>query len=672
MRRADRFRVKSIQTGLGILFLLLLAALTLLFTLIQVHNLTTASREDLQATVARLNEHLETEAVLLAGQLSAQAAQPLASFDFTGLCSTLAATVEARDELLHAALVHSDGVVFASSDLTEVGRNVPVIPPDWTGVEATRTETVEREGEEVLNVSVPVRVAGRPWGSLVLSRSLAPLREAIASEERRSAARVRRFWISSVLVGSLILASGSALALRLGKYIAGPVVRLAESSRLIARGNLDEQVPRVGSHEIESLSESMEEMRLSIRLRVGDLNAVLAAGRSMAGEFDREELCRLACTAVRNRLCGASTALFVPHDGRPWTLERCFGEPPGEQQLGEIHALLSSGRRRTDSAPDPITGGLLFPVSHSGTPLAAVAVYRRGQSCSWSDEERVFAGTVANTLAVSLMNVQLLHESMKRERIAHEMSTARAVQRALFPRDDPRLPWIDVSGAFHPATETGGDWFGYVHREGEESFTVLIGDVTGHGVPPALVTAAVHGSCATLAGAAGAGELTPARILEELNRTVFCTGRRDLVMTLFAARFEREASVIRFANAGHPLPMVISADGNAEVLAARGPRLGDFPESRYTESVRLFEKGETFLFYTDGLIENATRSGEPLGRKGLRRFLARERSETACSIRDRLLRAVISPGDAAIAGDDVAMVVLRMKEGARRCEEVFS
>lgn len=669
IRRALPLPVKSIRTGLCILFLALLAALTALFTLVQGGALARASRDDLAATLERMELHLEREAVLSAGQLAAQAAQPLAGLDFTGLCANLAATVESRRELLAARAIHADGRIFASSDMTELGA-VPDVPlPDWSGAAGSRVRRTRHGGADALEAAVPIVVAGETWGTLLLHYSLSPLTEAAALETSRTDARIRGFWLSSALIGVAILLSGSIAAIRLGRLVADPVIRLAASSRLIAEGDLDRPIPRVGKNELASLSESMEEMRRSMRTRMADLQAILDTGRSMASRLEKEDLYRETGEAIRDRFAGYSVALIAPaEDG--WKEEAVFGDAPDPAILEEALAWAASSPPPAGRLQESAQGALLQPVALPDRLLAAIVAYpAAGTESKAGREERPFLETVANFLAVSLMNVELFAETRRGERIAHEMETARAVQAALFPREDPRLDWLDVSGVFLPATETGGDWFGYIHRPGSDHFLVLIGDVTGHGVPPALVTAAVRGSCATLAESGAGDSLSPARVLEELNRIVFRTGRRDLVMTLFAARFDRRSGAVTYANAGHPLPIVTAADGRHDVLAVRGPRLGDLERPRFRERTRALSPGETVLFYTDGLADNRNETGDSLGRRGIRSMLRAHRSGGARQIRDRLLETVRSPAAGDERRDDVAMVVAKRRGNAPRLPE---
>lgn len=664
MSRRTLFPVNSIRTGLGILFLSLLAALTIIFTTVQGGKLASVSREDLASTLQRLEKHLEREAVLLAGQLAAQAVQPISSYNFTGLCTNLAATVEARDELLIARAILGDGRIFASSDMTELGSSPDLPIPDWKEQAEFRLRRTRFLGEDVLEVAVPVWVGNGPWGTLLLCSSLTSLSEAIATETKRTGERIDQFWISSLLLGLVILLVGSIGAFRLGRRVAEPVIRLSRSSRLISEGNLDRPVPLVGHNELASLSESMEEMRLSIRTRVADLQTILETGRSMASRLEKNELYRETGEAIRKRLEGKSVTMFTPTGGQ-WAEEARFGEQPEEELLQKTLSILSESRSARDSLVDPGGGAFLQIVALGDRTLAAILVHAGGPGETERDREaRLFLETVANFLAVSLMNVELFAETRRRERIAHEMNTARAVQAALFPREDPAVDWLDVSGAFLPATETGGDWFGYIHRPGSDHFLVLIGDVTGHGVPPALVTAAVRGSCATLAEGERVEPHSPARVLEELNRIVFRTGRRELVMTLFAASIDRGKGTITFANAGHPLPIVTAASGGHSVLAARGPRLGDLEEPHFEEVTRSLDRGDTILFYTDGLADNRNSEGKAMGRRGIRSILRTIRDDPARHIRDRLLEKVEPPSGEDDRRDDVAMVILKCKEEA--------
>ena len=218
----------------------------------------------------------------------------------------------------------------------------------------------------------------------------------------------------------------------------------------------------------------------------------------------------------------------------------------------------------------------------------------------------------------------LLDETAAKAVLEKELELARTIQETLVPTADliERGP-IKVAGHFQPATQCGGDWWA-VHDLPDDKVLIIIGDVTGHGVPAAMITAAAKAAC-DVGRALEGPRLTPSRLLELMNRAIFESARRKFVMTCFACVIDTRTKIIAYANAGHNFPYLYRApttlrEGEAEftVLMSRGNRLGDVPDSNFAESSQPLRAGDKLVFYTDGLIECENPANEEYGEKRLR------------------------------------------------------
>ena len=218
----------------------------------------------------------------------------------------------------------------------------------------------------------------------------------------------------------------------------------------------------------------------------------------------------------------------------------------------------------------------------------------------------------------------LLDETAAKAVLEKELELARTIQETLVPTADliERGP-VKVAGHFQPATQCGGDWWA-VHDLPDNKVLIIIGDVTGHGVPAAMITAAAKAAC-DVGRALEGPRLTPSRLLELMNRAIFESARRKFVMTCFACVIDTRTKLIAYANAGHNFPYLYRApstlrEGEAEftVLMSRGNRLGDVPDSSFAESSQPLRTGDKLVFYTDGLIECENGGNEEYGEKRLR------------------------------------------------------
>lgn len=194
---------------------------------------------------------------------------------------------------------------------------------------------------------------------------------------------------------------------------------------------------------------------------------------------------------------------------------------------------------------------------------------------------------------------QLNEVRIKEQRIEDELAIARSIQAALLPSapltDTARS--IDVSGLQVPAKFVGGDLFDYYIRDGKMLFCV--GDVSGKGVPAALLMAIAHSLFRVLS----AHNDLPERIVADLNDAI-CENNPDLMfITMFLGILDLETGVVRFCNAGHNPPLLIQ-DGKAEYLSSEPSLLlGVEPSAKYMTHELELLPGSSLFLYTDGLTE---------------------------------------------------------------------
>ncbi len=274
-------------------------------------------------------------------------------------------------------------------------------------------------------------------------------------------------------------------------------------------------------------------------------------------------------------------------------------------------------------------------------------------------------GQLAETFNFMTGRLEHLMEERAREAtLKKEMEVARAIQETLIPpRKLVDKGSMRFAGAFFSASICGGDWWSYADLDDREVL-VVIGDVTGHGVPSAMITAAAKSSMDTLRHSTP-GKLTVTYLLEEMNKTIFAAAQRKFVMTFFASVFDTEKRTLTFSNAGHNFPYLVHPMGEGRpprigVLMTRGNRLGDVWDSKFYSRTVTLTPGDVVLWYTDGLVEGTDPKGEPFGDRRLRRALSGLYREEPEAILDGLLaRFREHHGDGPLE-DDVTLVVAKI------------
>lgn len=260
----------------------------------------------------------------------------------------------------------------------------------------------------------------------------------------------------------------------------------------------------------------------------------------------------------------------------------------------------------------------------------------------------------------------LLDETAAKAVLEKEMELARTIQETLVPPSEViERAGLRVTGYFQPATQCGGDWWA-VHDVGEGRTLLIIGDVTGHGVPAAMITAAAKAAC-DVGRALEGNRLTPTRLLELMNYAIFESARRRFVMTAFACIVDTRAMVITYSNAGHNFPYLYRSPGTLRegendftVLMSRGNRLGDIPDSTFTETSQPLRRGDRLVFYTDGLIECENPAGEEYSEKRLRQSIRSAGDVAPAVLRDTLMTAAAQFYADRPRKDDITLVIAQL------------
>jgi len=238
-----------------------------------------------------------------------------------------------------------------------------------------------------------------------------------------------------------------------------------------------------------------------------------------------------------------------------------------------------------------------------------------------------------------------------------ELEIARRVQQGLFPAGTPNFPGFDFAGAAHPATAMCGDYFDYFSTE-DGQLGIVIGDVSGHGLGPAVVMAAARGYVRafmrTLPGAAD--------VLRALNRALIEDLEDGRFVTMLLARLDTRTRILTCANAGHPSGFVLGRDGRVRVtLESSGTPLGVSAAwgVRDTEPIAL-EPGDTVVFMTDGITESQAPTGEILGTEGALRLVRAHLAGSARQVLEGLVAGVQAFADGGPMADDLTAIICKV------------
>lgn len=256
---------------------------------------------------------------------------------------------------------------------------------------------------------------------------------------------------------------------------------------------------------------------------------------------------------------------------------------------------------------------------------------------------------VGGLLVLFVLLLELKDKLLARD----ELVAGRAVQLALLPDENPQIPNWQVWLYSRPANNVGGDLIDYV-RVGEDRFGVALGDVSGKGLPAALLMAKLQATLRALA--------TESPSLAELAAKINGIFHRDSLPRSFASLVYLElaslSGKIQIVNAGH-LPPIIVRKGEVTFMDKGDRGLGISPESSYRRLEVELASGDFFIIYSDGVTEAQNENDEFFGLERLTRLISGQSDVSARAMGARILAAVDRFVDEAPRHDDLSLVILK-------------
>jgi sigma-B regulation protein RsbU (phosphoserine phosphatase) len=243
--------------------------------------------------------------------------------------------------------------------------------------------------------------------------------------------------------------------------------------------------------------------------------------------------------------------------------------------------------------------------------------------------------------------------------IQKEMETARQIQLSIFPSQIPKIEGLDIAARYIPMTSVAGDFYDFIVVD-EKHIGILVADVSGHGMPAALIASMLK--IALSAQAANAAD--PAQVLLGLNQAL-CGKFQHHYVTAAYLFVDMQKRTLTYAGAGHP-PLLLwgGSSGGVRAVEENGLFLGAFDFATYSSVELPLPPGHWGLLYTDGISETTNPSGIEFGEGHFKEFLAKEESTSADHFADRLLEELSrwsARGTGEELDDDITLVALHVR-----------
>jgi len=299
---------------------------------------------------------------------------------------------------------------------------------------------------------------------------------------------------------------------------------------------------------------------------------------------------------------------------------------------------------------------VLLPLCTKSGLIGFLSVGSKTNGEDFTSEELDLLQGFAPQIALVTENLDLMEEKLEKRKLLEQLAVARNIQRGLLPGRIPDVPGLEVEALIRFCLDVAGDYYDMIPLSGGR-IVLSIGDVAGKGVGPALLMANLQASLRTTQ-AMGA---SLAESAEKINRLVYENTPSDMFITFFMVMVDSARRMIRYVNAGHNPPLLISGAGRIQTLTEGGLLFGVVQDTRYREGVLPIRQGDVLLMYTDGVSEAMNSAGEEYGEKRLADIATNHREIPLAELLAVIERDVCTFQGSGEYADDFTLLAARLK-----------
>lgn len=353
------------------------------------------------------------------------------------------------------------------------------------------------------------------------------------------------------------------------------------------------------------------DIRKQFEIKELELNALLEITKAINENMAEESLYKIYNFTLRPLV--KKLALFVQEDD--WTCKVHFGTQCHYGQiklLQEFKTIQTISHLKDYPECEFSEFEMIIPVAHGNKTLALVFVGGIGNDISddvYGLKIVQFIQALSNFMIVAIENKKLYRQQLEQEALRKELEIARDVQQFLFPEKLPNTPLLKVEASYLPHDRIGGDYYDYIPIN-KSQFLICVADVSGKGIPAALMMSNFQASLRTLV------RQTPnlVDIIEALNYQVLENTKGEKFITFFAAIYDINLKTMVYVNAGHNPPILVDKKNGIRMLEDGSTVLGAMHPLPFINEGFITDLDEFLLFcYTDGLTETLDESGKEFG-----------------------------------------------------------
>ncbi len=297
---------------------------------------------------------------------------------------------------------------------------------------------------------------------------------------------------------------------------------------------------------------------------------------------------------------------------------------------------------------------LCVPMVSKGRMTGLLAVFNKKAETGFSQDDQRLLSIIASESGQVIENARLAEKEMALVRVQEELHLAQEMQNHLLPKEPPRLAGYDIAGRSVPAKEVGGDYFDFLEVD-EKRLVFCLGDVSGKGLPAALLMANLQ---ASVRSQAIAGTSVTA-CLERANSLLFRNTSPEKFATLFFGCLDTIVHIVHYCNAGHNYPLLLRAGGETQRLSAGGLALGCLESFPFEESLAELRQRDRLIVFSDGVSEAVNAADKEFGEERIAEVAAAAPSASAVELIEKILQEVGRHAAGQPQMDDMTLLVIQ-------------
>lgn len=436
-------------------------------------------------------------------------------------------------------------------------------------------------------------------------------------------------------------------------------------ARLLYRPGADASAPAqdalvalIAAADACRLRHELERERFAVNYRGVGVEALYDVGLAIASTLDFDKLCDEILLRAVSLLDARRGALYLLDAGCYGLIQTLGGTARDRVARDEpVIEKLLSGRQEAGDGLLPGSRHLLaVPIEIDGDPRGLLVVAdkesRRGVGPFPETDGRTL-GLFANQAAIALENARLHRDALEKERLEREIQIAADIQQRLLPTTYPDIEGFELAGWSRPARHVGGDYYNLLARPGGR-LAAVVADVSGKGMPAALMVSTAHSALNLLLDVADIG----ADLVERLNRHILDASAPNKFITLLLAELDPPSGGVHYVNAGHNPALLVRCGGDVEELGPGGLPLGMFSGS-YRDGRAELRAGDLLCLFSDGITEAEEPGGEEFGPARLADLLRQGAEQSLPDLVATIDAATLEFAEGADQADDQTLVLLR-------------